>query len=318
MSEKFEETSVESDGEFNEETSEVETPESEPAPAPQTVRKLRLKVDGEEFEEELPFDIPKEQEEYLKKQLQLAKVSQKRMQAAAEKERHIKQMEGDIRDFLLELKENPIKVLSDPNLSVDLKAIAQTIMNQELEDAAKTPEQKEREELEKRLKTLEEEKSRIERESRERELKVEEDKIATQIEQEITEAISANNLPNDPEVVGLIAKNLKIAMKFNLALTAKDVIPVVKRELYEKAKLRLSLLSDEELFDFVGEERFNNIRKNMIKSLKQQLPPSARQIKDGGSKNSELNTDDIFTKKGKKGVRSRDFFKDPLKFANNK
>jgi len=295
---------------------EVEALDETPEPQPEVVRKVKLKIDKEEIDEELPFDVPKEHEEYIKKQLQLAKVAQRRMQAAAESEKRITQMEDDIRGFLTALKEDPISVLSDPNLSVDLKAVAQKIMNEELEEAAKDPAQKEKEALEKRLKQLEDEKAKLERDSREKELKAEEDRIAASLEKEITDAIKANDLPEDPEVLGLIAKNLKIAMKFNLALSANDVIPVVKKELYEKAKHRLSLLSDEELYDFIGEDRLNNIRKNMIKSLKKQTPPvSAKQIKDNGGGVKEINSDEIFNKGKKTDLKSRDFFKNPLKYS---
>src|ERR1044072_3233583 len=46
------------------------------------LKKLQLKVDGEEYEEELPFEIDEDKADWMKKHLQMSKAAQKRMQEA--------------------------------------------------------------------------------------------------------------------------------------------------------------------------------------------------------------------------------------------
>ena len=76
------------------------------------LRSLRLKVDGREIDEELPFEIPDDPEavEYMKRHLQMSRMGTKRAQEYA-------QLEKEIRQLITEGTKNPRKLLKE--LSID-------------------------------------------------------------------------------------------------------------------------------------------------------------------------------------------------------
>src|ERR1700740_338074 len=77
---------------------------------PQEVKKklnsLKIKFNGKEVEEKLPFEIDEEHADYMRRQIQMAKLAQTKSQESAALER-------DIINFIQELKTNPRKALSN-------------------------------------------------------------------------------------------------------------------------------------------------------------------------------------------------------------
>ncbi len=268
------------------------------------LKKFSLKVDGEEVEEEV--DLADEQA--LIQKLQLAKVAQKRMQEAAGLKKEMAQTQQDIQDFLEALKHDPVTLLTSEELGFDAKAFAQAIMNKELEEAQKSPEQREKEALEAKLQKLQQEVQKREQEARDSQRREMEERVANELEQEIMTEIKAHNLPQDPETLSTIAKYLKAGMKYKVNLSVKEVAPLVKKELYENAKRTLNSLSDDELADFVGKDRINNIRQNMIKQIKElKKNEPTKKIKDSGG--DTVKDVDPFAKKSKGKIKQKEFFK---------
>lgn len=272
----------------------------------QLLRKLSLKIDGEELEEELPFDIDPKHAEWMQKQLQLARVSQKRMQEAAESRKHTQSMEDELKDFILTLRENPKEILNDPRLGLDLKALAQQVMNEELEEAAKSPEQLakeklelEREDLSKKLEQMQKEKLNAEQ------LKIETE-LARQYEDGVIASMEENGLQKDPRVIKRYADAMRAGLKFNIELTPHEIGPIIKKQMYEEAKFYATQLNDEELDNFLGKDRLSRVRKSMISKLRRKVP-AKKAIKDTGIK--ELSQEDnVFAKKSNY-KKSKDFFK---------
>lgn len=285
----------------------------------QVIRELALKVDGEDIIEQLPFDLPEEHAEYLKQQIQLAKVAQKRMQETASEKKQRLAVEGEVREFLTALREDPESVLSDPNLKVDLKALAERIMEKELKEAEKSPAQKEKEAYEKRIKELEDAKLKAEKESKTKELKAEEAKIAHELQSELISAMESGGLPkNDPDVLSMMAKNMRVALKFGIPVTARELVPIIKKEIYEKMKKQLGMLKDEELAAFIGKDRMGRITKSLVKTAKRESPADTAKIRDSGKKEQEAAN--AAYSSPKRTMKQRDFFKElsknPSKFIN--
>lgn len=104
---------------------------------PSTKKKFNLKVDGKD--EQLELDLANEEE--LKKHLQMSRAAQKRMQQFSEYEKGVK-------GLFETLKNDPLKVLSDPRLGIPdavRKKLAESIINNEIEEMQKSPEQRKRE-----------------------------------------------------------------------------------------------------------------------------------------------------------------------------
>jgi len=109
-------------------------------------RKYQLKVDGQM--EDMEIDLGNEEE--VKKHLQLSKAAYKRMQESAE-------MKKGVQELLDVLRTNPLKVLTDPRLQIPddvRRKLAESLVNDELAEMAKTPEVREKERLQREYERL--------------------------------------------------------------------------------------------------------------------------------------------------------------------
>src|ERR1700761_886672 len=122
------------------------------------IKKLKLKVDGKDYEETVNLD----DDEYLTRNLQLAKAAQKRMGEYAALER-------DVKSFIEALKKDPAKVLADPTIGIDVKQFAAKVIEQQIENAKKSPAQLEKERLEAELKELKDQQKKQQEEFQQRE-----------------------------------------------------------------------------------------------------------------------------------------------------
>lgn len=150
-------------------------------------KKYSLKVDGKN--EDMEIDLSNEEE--MIKHLQLSKASQKRMQESAE-------MRKGLQELFQALQTDPARVLNDPRLNIPeevKKKLAEAIVNKELQEMQKSPEQKEKERLQAEYERL---KQQVEEEKKGREAaefaRLQEHH-AVQLDNDISEAITASGLP---------------------------------------------------------------------------------------------------------------------------
>lgn len=250
------------------------------AKAEKTLKRLyKLKVDGKEIEEEIDLG----DDEYIKKQLQLAKVSQKRMQEKAEIEKQNQRYVNSVSEWFQLLSENPMAALSDPavkQLGIDPKIVADMILEQEFNEAAKTPEQKEKETLQKQLEEKTKKLEEIQQAKEQAERESLRNRIAGQIETEISEAMDHGGLPQSEFVVSKMAQMMETAAKMGIKITAKEIAPIVKSDYDNYVKNQINKLSDEELLKLVGEDRFERARKARIAKSKAAAPKASPKALD--------------------------------------
>lgn len=223
------------------------------------IKKFKLKVDGKE--EELEIDLNNEEE--LKNHLQKSRASSKRMQEAAELRKSAEQ-------FIDMLKKNPRKVLSDPNIGVDLKTLAQEIINQELEDAAKTPEQLEKEKLQRELEEIKEKYKKEEEDRKEREFKRLQAEQEEKIQSNIESALKEGNLPKSPYTVRKMAELMMLALENGKDLQPKDLVPILRKQMNQDIKELFGASNDDVLEELIGKDRISNLRKKAVAKVKQQ------------------------------------------------
>ena len=230
-------------------------------------KKYKLKVDGKD--EDVEFD-PSNEEEVIK-QLQLAKVSHKRMQESAE-------MRKGIQELLDTLRTDPLKVLTDPRLQISeetRKKLAEAMINNELEEMAKTPEQREKERLQKEYERLKKQVEDEQKSRQELEFKMAQEKAAVELDQEMTEAIEASGLPKNARTVRYMAEALMFCLENNIDLTAKDLVPYVKKQTLAEFKEIIGSLPDDEFEGWVGKDRLSSLRKRSIAKAKVPQDPTA-------------------------------------------
>src|SRR5690606_1378668 len=123
------------------------------------IKRYELQVNGRKKAIELDLDNEDEVKRYLSK----AMAADEKFQEAAMTRKQAEQL-------VTLLRENPLAVLKHPELGLDVKALATQILNQELDEMQKSPEQKKLEEMERQLKDREELLKKIEEEKRQAEM----------------------------------------------------------------------------------------------------------------------------------------------------
>lgn len=245
---------------------EVKAPEAPKS----SKKKYKIKVD--KHEEELEFD-PSNEEDVVK-HLQKSRASDKRFQEASE-------VRKAAMEFIEQLKTNPRKVLSDPNIGIDIKKFAEEIINEQIAEMEKTPEQREKEELQRQVKEYQEKSKKAEEESKRKDferMQIEQEK---ELETGISAALDVGGVPKTPRTVARMAEMLMIALHNNVDLSPKDLVPILKENTMSEFKEVMSGLADDQLEDYLGKELISRLRKNNV--AKSKAPATASQVKSAGT-----------------------------------
>lgn len=240
-------------------------------------RRYNLKVDGKD--EVLDIDLANEQE--VIKHLQMSRASGKRMQESAE-------LKKGVQELVEMLRTNPAKVLNDPRLNIspeEKTKLANMIINGEIEEMNKTPEQKEKERLQREYDKLKAD-HETERKGREEAEKMRlQEQYARQFDEEITSAISTSGMPKTARTVRYLTEAMMFGLQNGLDLSAKDYIPYLKKHSLAEFKEIIGSLPDDEFESWLGKDQINRIRKRNLAKLKK--PADAGAIKNTGAKASE-------------------------------
>ena len=241
--------------------------------AKRMLKSLKIKVDGSELEENLPFEIPDDPKaiEYMKRQLQMAKVGSKRAQEAAE-------LRNYMNEAFSNLKNNP-KLISE--LGVDLKEFAASIINEEIERSQLSPEELRIRELEETLASMKEEKEREAKEIQEREFERLREQEFERYDSMISQAIEKSDLPKSPYVIKKMADYMLLGLQNGLDVAPTDVISLVRDEIHNDIKEMFGAMPDEVLEQLIDKQTYDRMRKRNLSKSKEAPPvPLSKAIKD--------------------------------------
>ena len=258
------------------------------------LKKYKLKVDGEESD----FEIDLNNDEEVKKHFQMSKASSKKMSEAAELRKSAEQ-------FIDMLKKNPRKVLSDPNIGVDLKNLAKEIIDQELEESLKSPEQIEKEKLQAELQELKDKQKKDNEDRKNKELQRLQSQHEQEIQTNIEAALKTGELPKTPYTVRKMAELMMLALENNIELKPKDLVPLLRKQMNSDIKELFSASSDDVLEELVGKDNLTRLRKRGLAKVKNdKVAQTAASIKQTGNNSSK-------TEEPKEGTKQtiRDFLK---------
>lgn len=259
------------------------TPKQQQA-AKKMLKSLKLKVDGREVEEKLPFEIPDDEEsiEFMKRNLQMSKMGQKRAQ-------EFSQLEKEVRSFIDELRKNPRKVLSDPSIGIDVKKMAAELIEEEIANSQKSPEQLAKEKLEAELKSLKEEREREKEETKKRDFERIQQESFERYDMLITQALDKSDLPKSPYVVKKMADYMLLGLQQGIDVTPEDVLPLIRDEVQSELKDMFAVMPEEVIEAIIGKDVFTRVRKKNIAAAKaSKTPPTAKQAGvDSGKKPEE-------------------------------
>jgi len=258
---------------------DVESEESKPAEAskkdPETPvkRKYKYVADKNEIEEELD-------DAEIAKRLSLAKGAQSRFQKAAEAEKEKAQLEGEVKQLLDLLKTNPLALLKNPELGVDVRKLVEDYIKEDFanqekakQDAAKTPEQKALEAAIAEAEETKKELARIKKESADREFEAATKREMESYQNEFRKAITAGDLPDSPYIMSKMADMMLTATKAGVQVTPAELVPLVREQYIEEFKSMIGAkVPDEVIEEILGGERIKALRSKQLARLKTTTP----------------------------------------------
>lgn len=242
------------------------------------IKQLKLKVDGLEIIEDLPFAVTPEQAEYLKKELQMSKMSQKRAQEAADLRKSQAQRDQELNQFLATLKNDPELILRQ--MGIDTAEFAEAILNKEVEKMALTDEERKIQELETQLRAIKEKEEASEKVHKEAQAQALRDKYAADYEKELMSAMEAGKLHNSPHTINKLVDYMSVAMAQGIDLSFSDLIPMIQEERQAEIRGQVQGMSAEELLSLLSEKTVNDIVLKKMPKEKKSAPPTAQSIKD--------------------------------------
>lgn len=240
------------------------------------INSLKIKYNGKEIEEKLPFEIDDDPAaiEYMTKQLQLAKLSQSKSQEA-------KALESEVVSFLQELKTNPRKALANPLIGIDVKQLAAEILEEEIENSKKSPEQLKIEEYEAKLKAIEDERQREKKEAEERAYQQTLERSYEKYENMLTSALESNpDLPSNPYIVDKMTKYMSIAVDAGYEPDMEIIANIVRDEVNNDVRHLLNVLPVDKVEALMGKDVLDKLRKSRLASAKKAPTPMKSIAKD--------------------------------------
>lgn len=225
-----------------------------------TPQKYKVKIDGQELE------LPPEE---LIKGYQLNQASQKRFQEASQ----LKQQADQQMEMLQFAKSNPIEFFRATGLNA--KSFAEQVLLQELEESMLSPEEKELRDLKQWKSNYEMQLAKQQEEQQQAQYSLLEEQTAQELESEILEVLSANNMKPTPKNIARVAEYLLASIDDSTGhrMHAKDAIPRLLQEQRQLVQEHISTLSPAEI-----EQNFPEFYKSLLKHSAQksqaQLPQS--------------------------------------------
>lgn len=239
-----------------------------PIPTPAEIKKykkLNLKFNGKDIEEDLDFEVDDKQRDWMIKQRQKAML-------ADHKSREYAQLESEVGAFIQELRKNPKKALQNPAIGLDIKELAASILQEEIERSQKSPEQIRAEEAEARLQELMEERDREKQDNEAKELERLTEREYERYDTLMSNALEGSDLPKSPYVVKKLTEYMIMAVENNIDVDPKDVIPLIRDEIHADIQQMFGSMPAELIEQIVGKDTLGKLKNHRKAALKAPVP----------------------------------------------
>lgn len=251
------------------------------------IKSLKLQVDGNEVEEALPFEMDDtpENREYMTKHMQMSKMGSKRAQEAAGLRKQVE----DIGNYLAQAKGNKTQLRKlIKELGGDEKEIAAMIIEEEIANSLKSPDQLAREKLEQELKDMKESREREKAEFNAKELERRQGEETERLDVLVSQALETSGVPKKAASVRRMTDYMLLALENNIELTPAEVANIVKQEIEGDLQELIGAMGEDKAESFIGKDILSKIRKKNIAKAKASgaTPASKKSGTDIGAKSS--------------------------------
>lgn len=260
------------------ELSEAET-KSEKAAAQKKVESAKKKYEFKSNNKTRVVDFDPNDDEEVKRYLSKAIAADEKFEEAAMTRKQAEQL-------IEKLRTDPLSILRHPDLGLDIKKLAEQVLLEQMEDAEKTPEQRQMEEMQKKLKDYEEEKKRLEDDRRKSEIEKLQMEAINSLDEQVTAALQKTDLPKSPYVVKRIADAAIEAMNMGYEnVTIEQIMPYVEEQLRGEIQEMFGAMPDEIMEKLLGKGRLDNYRKSRVSKMKaNKATETASKVQDTGGK----------------------------------
>ena len=241
-------------------------------------KKLTLKVDGEEIEEELDFN----DDERLKRALQKERAFDKRSQ-------ELSSLQKQVNQFVDQIKGDPFKMLEQMGIGVE--DLVMDYAKKAVEKAEKSPEELRQEEMQQELENLRNEKDQLSKDKETAEMEKIKNQQAADMEKGIKSALSAKEtfIPNNSRGLRRIAEAMYFAATNGFPeVTAEDVIPLVEKRMMREYNEFFDESPEDTIERIVGKQNLDRVRKRRVKNRKTNTQTANQSIKNTNNKIDSL------------------------------
>ena len=174
------------------------------------------------------------------------------------------------------LQRDPLSILKHPSLGLDIKKLAEQVLLQDIEEQAKSPEQKRIEEMEKKIKDYEDAKKQREDADKARQLEEATRRNKEELENSMISALQTADLPPEPFFIRRVADAMAAAVEAGWEnVTVESIMPYVQNKLKEDFGSLINKNSDpDRLEKLLGKGVLDNYRKSKIAKVKKTAPPT--------------------------------------------
>lgn len=265
--------SIESDDFGIENDFDTEEQETQ-APEPYVERKTIIDVDGHQLEVSetmlKKFYGVKDDDPMTEREWKTALSAYKAHKKADLNTEKYKRNDKLMYDFVELLKNNPAELLK--RAGHDPKKFSEKFLTEIIEEELMPEEQR-------RTMALQREKEELERqlqEERTRQQQIQLDYLTEQhekqISSEIIQELESSNLPKTPDMVRRIGYYMMRAAQQNMNVPIKRIISLVKSDIDKMNQEIFDNLSDDQLINFIGEDRAKRIRQIELQKIKRPQP----------------------------------------------
>lgn len=238
---------------------EAKDQKKQEAEVKKALRSYELKVNGKSKK----IDIDLDNDDEVRKYLQKAMASDEKFQEASTYKKQAEQL-------VEQLQKDPLSILRNPALGLDIRKLAEQVLLQDLEDQQKSPEQKELEDARRRLKEYEDMKSKSEEDRKKMQLEDATKRNYEEVENSMIQALEKADLPAEPFFVRRIADIWAAAVENGWeTATLEDIMPYASEKLMGDFKSILGKHKDpDKLEKLLGKDVLDGYRRSKVSKVK--------------------------------------------------
>lgn len=255
------------------------------------VKKYKLVVDGKEEEVDEPELI---------KRAQKGTAAEKRFQEAHMTRQEMGNLKAQVERLMGVLRDPEAVWETLQKLGHEPRGLAEKFLTGIIKEEQLTPEQKKVRDAERILSENETRKKNEERTAHEKRQAELEERFTNEFSQQVTKALTENQLPKTPWTVKMMAYYMAQGLKHNANLTASDVVPLVKKHFVSQINEILGATDGDILIGLLGETVLGKVRKadlERLKDPKNRIPanqqPKGGEIPAGAPAKPKLTMDEF-------------------------